>query len=160
MLPHFFLSKVQWVPKLLEPPAHTHINYVVTDLHGGPKPPALIEDSYRKKTLTVSRCVLRCWMQSDIWAFSTNGTDGTHSIKPFLVGVSSVQSCWLTGPIWCVCWVVSVSPTWCRLSQGGTFPGQLTTVGMEQLYELGKRLRSRYIENSHFLSSTFSQAEV
>lgn len=60
----FVLSKVQWVPTLLEPPAHTHINFVVTDLQGGPKPPAPVEDSYRKNTLTVSRCVLWCQMQS------------------------------------------------------------------------------------------------
>lgn len=56
----FVLSKAQWVPTLLEPPAHTHINYEVTDLDGGPRPPALVEDSYRKNTLTVSRCVVWC----------------------------------------------------------------------------------------------------
>lgn len=89
------VMEAQWVPTLLEPPAHTHINYVVTDLHGGPKPPAPVEDSYRRNMLT-----------------------------------------------------------------GGTFPGQLTTLGMQQLYELGKRLRRRYIDESHFLSSTFSPAEV
>ncbi|XP_074550447.1 lysophosphatidic acid phosphatase type 6 [Halichoeres trimaculatus] len=87
--------EAQWVPTLLEPPAHCHINYVVTDLDGGPKPPAPVEESYRKNILT-----------------------------------------------------------------GGTFPGQLTTLGMQQLYELGKRLRMRYIEETHFLSSTFSPAEV
>ncbi|XP_042282251.1 lysophosphatidic acid phosphatase type 6 isoform X3 [Thunnus maccoyii] len=89
------VMEVQWVPTLLEPPAHTHINYVVTDLHGGPRPPAPVEDSYRSNTLT-----------------------------------------------------------------GGTFPGQLTTVGMQQLYELGKRLRKRYIEEAAFLAPTFSPAEV
>ncbi|XP_033471020.1 lysophosphatidic acid phosphatase type 6 [Epinephelus lanceolatus] len=89
------VMEAQWVPTLLEPPAHTHINYKVTDLDGGPRPPALVEDSYRKNTLT-----------------------------------------------------------------GGTYPGQLTTVGMQQLYELGKRLRRRYIEESPFLSSTFSPTEV
>lgn len=83
------------MPTLLEPPAHTHINYVVTDLQGGPKPPAPVEDSYRKNILT-----------------------------------------------------------------GGTYPGQLTTVGMQQLYELGRRLRRQYIEENHFLSSTFSPDEV
>lgn len=83
------------MPTLLEPPAHTHINYEVTDLQGGPRPPAPVEDSYRKNILT-----------------------------------------------------------------GGTFPGQLTTVGMQQLYELGKRLRRKYIEETQFLSSTFSPAEV
>ncbi|XP_026151364.1 lysophosphatidic acid phosphatase type 6 [Mastacembelus armatus] len=89
------VMEAQWVPKLLEPPAHTHINYVVTDLHGGPRPPAPVEDKYRSNILT-----------------------------------------------------------------GGSHPGQLTAVGMQQLYELGKRLRERYIEESPFLSSIFSPAEV
>lgn len=44
--------------------------------------------------------------------------------------------------------------------QGGTFPGQLTTLGMQQLYELGKRLRRRYVEESLFLSPAFSLSEV
>uniref|UniRef100_A0A3P8UFN4 Acid phosphatase 6, lysophosphatidic n=1 Tax=Amphiprion percula TaxID=161767 RepID=A0A3P8UFN4_AMPPE len=87
--------EAQWVPTLLDPPHNTHINYVVTDLHGGPRPPAPVEDSYRTNLLT-----------------------------------------------------------------GGTYPGQLTTVGMQQLYELGKRLRRRYIEDSNFLNTTFSPAEV
>ncbi|KAI9530307.1 hypothetical protein NQZ68_004324 [Dissostichus eleginoides] len=89
------VMEAQWVPTLLEPPAHTQINYEVTDLNGGPRPPAPVEDSYRKNILN-----------------------------------------------------------------GGSFPGQLTTVGMQQLYELGKRLRTRYVEESSFLSSTFNPAEV
>ncbi|XP_035762503.1 lysophosphatidic acid phosphatase type 6 isoform X2 [Neolamprologus brichardi] len=89
------IMEAQWVPTLLEPPPHTSIDYVVTDLQGGPRPPAPIEDSYRKNILS-----------------------------------------------------------------GGTFPGQLTTLGMQQLYELGKRLRGRYIEESDFLTSTFNPAEV
>lgn len=56
-VPSLVSLKAQWEPKLLEPPAHTHINYVVTNLNGGPKPPAPVEDSYRKMILTVSRCV-------------------------------------------------------------------------------------------------------
>ncbi|XP_068185473.1 lysophosphatidic acid phosphatase type 6 [Antennarius striatus] len=89
------VMEVQWVPTLLEPPAHTLINYILTDLQGGPKPPSLLEDQYRKIKLT-----------------------------------------------------------------GGSFPGQLTTLGMQQLYDLGKRLRRRYIEETPFLSSSFSSAEV
>lgn len=87
--------EVQWLPNLLEPPAHTKINYVVTDLEGGPQPPAPIEESYRANILT-----------------------------------------------------------------GGSFPGQLTTIGMQQLYELGERLRKRYITDTPFLTPTFSSSEV
>ncbi|CAG05868.1 unnamed protein product, partial [Tetraodon nigroviridis] len=94
-LPSSVPVKAQWEPKLLEPPAHTHINYVVTNLHGGPKPPAPVEDSYRKMMLT-----------------------------------------------------------------GGSFPGQLTTLGMQQLYDLGRALRTRYMEEKAFLSPAFSLAEV
>uniref|UniRef100_A0A3P8W040 Acid phosphatase 6, lysophosphatidic n=1 Tax=Cynoglossus semilaevis TaxID=244447 RepID=A0A3P8W040_CYNSE len=89
------VMEVQWVPTLLEPPAHTHINYVVTDLRGGPRPSSPAEESYRKNVLT-----------------------------------------------------------------GGTFPGQLTTLGMQQLYELGQRLRTKYIEEIPFLNSDFNPAEV
>uniref|UniRef100_H3D8V2 Acid phosphatase 6, lysophosphatidic n=1 Tax=Tetraodon nigroviridis TaxID=99883 RepID=H3D8V2_TETNG len=94
-IPNVMEVKAQWEPKLLEPPAHTHINYVVTNLHGGPKPPAPVEDSYRKMMLT-----------------------------------------------------------------GGSFPGQLTTLGMQQLYDLGRALRTRYMEEKAFLSPAFSLAEV
>jgi hypothetical protein len=48
------VMEAQWVPNLLEPPAHTQINYVVTDLEGGPQPSSPVEDSYRANILTVS----------------------------------------------------------------------------------------------------------
>ncbi|XP_013881752.1 lysophosphatidic acid phosphatase type 6 isoform X2 [Austrofundulus limnaeus] len=89
------VMEAQWVPTLLEPPPHTHMNYTVTDLQGGPRPPAPVEDSYRKNILS-----------------------------------------------------------------GGTFPGQLTTLGMQQLYELGQRLRRKYIEDRPFLSPAYIPAEV
>ncbi|CAB1328902.1 unnamed protein product, partial [Coregonus sp. 'balchen'] len=75
------LVQAQWVPNLLEPPAHTQINYVVTDLEGGPRPSSPVEDSYRANILT-------------------------------------------------------------------------------QLYELGERLRKRYIQDTAFLNPTFSPTEV
>ncbi|MED6238218.1 hypothetical protein ATANTOWER_013132 [Ataeniobius toweri] len=89
------VMEAQWVPTLLEAPPHTHINYVVTDLEGGPQPPSPLEDNYRRNILS-----------------------------------------------------------------GGTFPGQLTKVGMQQLYELGERLRKTYIEETPFLSPTFIPTEV
>ncbi|KAL2081398.1 hypothetical protein ACEWY4_023251 [Coilia grayii] len=89
------ILEAQWVPKLLAVPTHTHIDYVVTDLQGGPRPPAPVEDSYRTNTLS-----------------------------------------------------------------GGTYPGQLTTVGMQQLYDLGMRLRARYIQEVPFLTPSYSPAEV
>ncbi|KAA0715693.1 Lysophosphatidic acid phosphatase type 6 [Triplophysa tibetana] len=87
--------EAQWVPELLKAPAHTEIDYIVTDLQGGPRPPSPVEESYRAKILT-----------------------------------------------------------------GGTYPGQLTTLGMQQLYDLGVRLRKRYIEDVPFLTSSFSPKEV
>ncbi|MBN3281230.1 PPA6 phosphatase, partial [Polyodon spathula] len=89
------VQEAQWVPNLLKDPSHTSMNYVVTDLSGGPKPPSLIEDSYRAHTLT-----------------------------------------------------------------GGTFPGQLTTLGKQQLYDLGERIRKTYIEEFNFLSPIFRSSEV
>ncbi|XP_077473729.1 lysophosphatidic acid phosphatase type 6 [Stigmatopora argus] len=87
--------EAQWVPSLLEPPPHTHINYVVTNLDGGRRPSSPLEDGYRKKKLS-----------------------------------------------------------------GGVFAGQLTTLGMQQLYELGERLRRKYVEELPFLSDTFCSDEV
>uniref|UniRef100_A0A8C8FQX2 Uncharacterized protein n=1 Tax=Oncorhynchus tshawytscha TaxID=74940 RepID=A0A8C8FQX2_ONCTS len=85
----------QWVPNLLEPPAHTQINYMVTDLEGGPRPSSTVEYSYRANILT-----------------------------------------------------------------RGMYPAQLTTVGMQQLYELGERLRKRSIQDTDFINPQRSMSTV
>uniref|UniRef100_A0A8D0PBR5 acid phosphatase n=1 Tax=Sus scrofa TaxID=9823 RepID=A0A8D0PBR5_PIG len=44
--------------------------------------------------------------------------------------------------------------------QGGVFAGQLTKVGMQQMFALGERLRKKYVEDTPFLSPTFNPVEV
>ncbi|XP_072277661.1 lysophosphatidic acid phosphatase type 6 [Pyxicephalus adspersus] len=44
--------------------------------------------------------------------------------------------------------------------KGGTFPGQLTTIGMQQMFNLGARLRKAYVEEQSFISPVFMPSEV
>ncbi|KAF7250992.1 Lysophosphatidic acid phosphatase type 6 [Varanus komodoensis] len=89
------VEQVEWNNALLEIPAQTKLDYIVTDLSGGPRPYSPYDENYKKTTL-----------------------------------------------------------------KGGAIAGQLTKVGMQQAFALGKRLRRRYVEELNFLSPAFKPSEV
>ncbi len=44
--------------------------------------------------------------------------------------------------------------------KGGSGRGQLTKVGEEQLYQLGRRIRERYVKHLKFISEKYDQNEL
>lgn len=122
-------GQVEWHPRLLEVPARTRLDYAVTDLSGGPRPPSPYEENYKKTT--------------------------------FRVRVSECSPCVFPPPRPRLVYFPIPAPSlplFC--TQGGAIAGQLTTVGMQQMFALGERLRRSYVEEANFLSPTFKPAEV
>ena len=46
-----------------------------------------------------------------------------------------------------------------QILRGGAARGQLTKLGEQQMFDLGRRLRKRYIEEFGFLSQNYSPSE-
>ena len=64
--------------------------------------------------------------------------------------------------------ILQCNPNWlCKICysvsvflQGGIPAGQLTKVGQQQMYELGKKRRKLYVDNLKFLQETYHPEEI
>lgn len=127
-------QQVEWNPQLLEVPPQTQFDYTVTSLAGGPKPQSPFDSEYHKTVLKVSNAfLLREAHCKALMDFSGMRLAGCEAFSFFFL---------------------SPAP------QGGMFAGQLTNVGMRQMFALGERLRKNYVEDIPFLSPTFNPQEV
>lgn len=125
---------MEWNPRLLEVPPQTRFDYTVTDLTGGPKPHSPLDSQYHQTVLKVSNA-------SPLPEAALGSLDGLHGAGLHRLGGVHI---------------LSPSPP----PQGGMFAGQLTNVGMWQMFALGERLRKNYVEDVSFLSPTFNPQEV
>ena len=128
-------QQVEWKPQLLEVPPQTQLEYTVTNLAGGPKPHSPFDSQYHETTLKVSDAFLL--------------PEAPCRAVMVCPGLRFFSRLWD--------FFILLSPP---MPQGGMFAGQLTKVGMEQMFALGERLRKNYVEDIPFLSPTFNPLEV